>query len=148
MREAQISIIGRLATDPTLDRTRDGVPVCRFRVASQPSRFDRSSGNYVDGTTMFFSVSCWRSLAESVADSLHKGDPVIVTGRLELERYTDKSGQDQESWRIIPSSVGPDLTRSRATVQRARRPDSAEDADTDAHTDAAGDDESASQHAA
>ena len=142
MREAQISIIGRLATDPVLDRTRDGVPVCRFRVASQPSRFDRSSGNYVDGTTMFFSVSCWRALAESVAEGLHKGDPVIVTGRLELEHYTDKSGQDQESWRIIPSSVGPDLTRSRVTVLRTRRPDSAEDADT------TGDDESASQHAA
>jgi single-stranded DNA-binding protein len=42
----------------------------------------QQDGEWRDGETLFFKVNVWRGQAEHLADSLSKGDRVMVTGRL------------------------------------------------------------------
>ena len=71
-----ITIIGNLTRDPELRFTQSGLALCEFGLASN---LRKQNG---EEEAMFFNVTCWRSLAENVAESLGKGARVIVTGRL------------------------------------------------------------------
>ena len=121
MNDIQITMVGNLATDPVLRSVGDGVPVAGFRVASTPRRYDRSTAQWRDGETIFLSVNCWRRLAEHVATSLHKGDGVIVNGRLVARSFDDREQQRRWVIEVEAITVGPDLTRGTAPLVRAQR---------------------------
>jgi single-strand DNA-binding protein len=86
---------------------------------------DRGTGEWRDGDTLFVGVSCWRGLGENVLKSLHKGDPVTVTGRLSVHAYTSKDGQERTSVEVEAISVGHDLNRGTTVFTKRRRQDSA-----------------------
>ena len=65
-------IVGNLTADPELKYTRDGTPVCSFRVAVN------SHKKNPDHNAVFIRCSAWRNLAETVAQYAHKGDSVLV----------------------------------------------------------------------
>lgn len=94
-----ITIHGRLTADPELKTTQSGVPSCRFTVA-----VDRS---YSKGEKMtdFFSVVCWRGLAETVAKYFHKGKEIVVRGEMQSRKWTDKEGVNRVSWEVMADSV-------------------------------------------
>jgi single-strand DNA-binding protein len=94
-----IAIHGRLTADPELKTTQSGVPSCRFTVA-----VDRS---YSKGEKMtdFFSVVCWRGLAETVSKYFHKGKEIVVRGEMQSHKWTDKDGVNRVSWEIMADSV-------------------------------------------
>jgi single-strand DNA-binding protein len=76
----QTTIAGNLVDTPELRFTNNGTPVTNLRVAvTQRIQHD---GEWRDGDTSFFKVNVWRGQAEHLADSLAKGDRVMVTGRL------------------------------------------------------------------
>ena len=54
-----------------------------FRVGSTP-RYLRN-GTWVDGQTSWFTVNCWRSLGRNVAESVRRGDAVVVHGRVRVD---------------------------------------------------------------
>ncbi|OQX51610.1 MAG: hypothetical protein B5M53_10825 [Candidatus Cloacimonas sp. 4484_209] len=76
----RVLISGRLTADPNLNYTPDGVPVLKFRIASDRSYKDQS-GNWTKSVT-FIPVSVWREQAERLAEVLHKGSAVFIEGRL------------------------------------------------------------------
>lgn len=117
MRETYITMVGNVITDPVLRRTGDDKPVVNFRMASTERRLDRESGEWVDGDSFFVNVSAWKRLAESVADSLSKGDPVVVFGRIYTRGY-EVDGQRRQATELVANVVGPDLTRCAARVSR------------------------------
>jgi single-strand DNA-binding protein len=51
------------------------------RIAVTPRRFDRDTNSYTDGTTTFVDGQVWGEQAEHLAESLRKGDRVLVIGR-------------------------------------------------------------------
>ena len=110
MKETLVTVVGNVVTDPTLRVTSGGAKVTRFRLASTERRFDKAAGGWRDGDTIFWWVSCWRQAAENVADSLVKGQPVVVHGRLRENRY-EVEGQPRTSLEIDASTVGHDLSR-------------------------------------
>ncbi|WP_018658507.1 single-stranded DNA-binding protein [Actinomadura flavalba] len=125
MNEAHITLAGWTATEPFYRLTGGGVPWLSFRVGCTPRRFDRSSGDWHDGDTMFLSVNCWRALAENVyASELRRGHPVLVTGRLRIRQY-EKDGDWRLSVEIEASTLGHDLTRGTATFHPRARADPA-----------------------
>lgn len=73
---------GNLAYAPELRYTDSGVPVCKLRVIHNTRRF--ADGKWQDGRSVTIDVTCWRKLAEHVAQLL-QGDAVIVTARPDLE---------------------------------------------------------------
>lgn len=117
-----VTLIGFVATEPTMRIVMDSVPVARMRVGSTERKVDRESGEWRDGETSFYSVTCWRSLANNAATCLHKGQPVIVAGKLRTKRYEDKAGQPREEVEVEADTIGFDLKRGVAHFMRTPRP--------------------------
>ncbi len=120
MNETTVTIVGNVISDVTPRRTADGTRVANFRVASNQRRFDKETQSWVDGDPLFVSVTCWRELAKGVGASLVKGDPVVVVGRLYTRRY-EVDGNKRSITELEARAVGPDLSRCRADLERARR---------------------------
>jgi single-strand DNA-binding protein len=131
-----MTVVGNVGASPRLRSLADGTFVADFRVAMTPSRFDRTSEAWVDQETLWFSVTCWRSLAEHAAMSFNKGDKVIVTGTFSARSWKDKDGVDRTSNEIDASSVGMDLTRGPVVQKRFERtPAGADDKRAEVWTD-------------
>jgi single-strand DNA-binding protein len=94
--------------------------VASFRIASTSRRFDRATQRWVDSGQLFLGVSCWRELGTNAAVSLHKGDPVIVSGKLSTRTY-EKDGQSRSVCELEALAVGPDLARGTAVFRRTPR---------------------------
>ena len=101
-------------------------------LASTPRRFDRRTGEWRDGETLFTNVTCWRGLAENVTLSLKKGQGVIVHGRLMKRGYETKAGEHRESVDIDALAVGPELSRVATVVKRVERSSAATPSDSPA----------------
>lgn len=109
----EITITGNLVNSPIL-RKIGTQRVTNFRIAHNHSYRDAGTGDWIDGGTTFIDVSCWRNLAENVAESIGKGSAVIVTGRLKSkERSYEVEGRQEKRtyFEIEASTVGPDLSR-------------------------------------
>jgi single-strand DNA-binding protein len=117
--DAQVFLSGYVARDPRFRITASGISNVSLRVAYTPRRVDRETGEWTDGTTSFVSVVCWRTLADNVARCLHKGEPVLVKGRLQVRPY-EKDGVSRLAVEVEATSVGHDLARGVASFQRPR----------------------------
>lgn len=120
MNDTMVTLVGNLVDDPKLHTTDGGAEVAGFRVASTARRFDRAEQRWVDGGSLFLSVSCWRALGANAAASLRRGDPVVVTGRLTTRTY-EKDGQTRSVPELEALALGPDLARGTAVFRRAPR---------------------------
>ncbi|HEX3823554.1 MAG TPA: single-stranded DNA-binding protein [Mycobacteriales bacterium] len=116
-----VTVHGNLVADPVQRSTASGATVVGLRLASSGRRFDKASGEFRDGDTMYISVSCWRSLAGHVLASLRKGDSVVVLGRLLFRSYDDKQGNRRTVHELDAIALGPDLSRCAADLRRAPR---------------------------
>jgi single-strand DNA-binding protein len=108
----------------------DAALVLNFRVACNERRFDKASESWVDGESLYLSVSCWRRLAENAA-SLVKGDPVIVRGKLRTREWTTEQGERRSVVELEANSIGPDLARCTVTVRKQQRQDLSRSANQD-----------------
>jgi single-strand DNA-binding protein len=121
MQESNITIVGTVVQDPKFSITKSGNPLCALRVAVNSRKFDKDSATWVDSDTNYFTINCWRYLAENVAQSVQKGDPVIATGKLRVREWktAEKSGISVE---LEANSVGHDLNRGSSTFSKNRKP--------------------------
>jgi single-strand DNA-binding protein len=83
---------------------------------------------------MFMSVITWRGLAENVAKSFSKGDPIIVSGKLKVRRW-DSGERQGTSVEIEAVSLGHDLSRGTSSFTRVKRSISAEELHVDEQSD-------------
>jgi single-strand DNA-binding protein len=119
--ETVVTMVGNLVDDPELRFTPSGAAVANFRIASTPRTYDRQSGEWKDGESLFLSCSVWRQAAENVAESLQRGMRVIVQGRLKSRSYDDREGQKRTVFEIDVDEVGPSLRSATAKVTKAMR---------------------------
>ncbi|WP_405063031.1 single-stranded DNA-binding protein [Kribbella sp. NBC_01505] len=119
--ETVVTMVGNLVDDPELRFTPSGAAVANFRIASTPRTYDRQSGEWKDGESLFLSCSVWRQAAENVAESLQRGMRVIVQGRLKSRSYDDRDGTKRTVFEIDVDEVGPSLRSATAKVTKAMR---------------------------
>jgi single-strand DNA-binding protein len=119
--ETVITLVGNLVDDPELRFTPSGAAVASFRVASTPRSFDRQSGEWKDGETLFLSCSAWRQLGENVAESLQRGARVIVQGRLKQRSYETREGEKRTVYEVDVDEVGPSLRNATAKLTKVAR---------------------------
>ncbi|MDR1212705.1 MAG: single-stranded DNA-binding protein [Propionibacteriaceae bacterium] len=117
--DISITLTGRLGGEVDLKTTRSGVPMASFRLGSTP-RIRRDDA-WTDGLTTWISVVCYRALAENAAQSLSKGDPVMVEGRLRTSAWTDPQGDRHERLVVEASAIGHDLSWGTSLYRRAQR---------------------------
>jgi len=120
MSAIQITVTGNLTADPELRFTPAGAPVAQFTVASN-ERYKDGSGQWADGPTSFVRCNAWRDLAEHCAESLTKGDRVIVTGILRQRDYEAKDGSKRTVWELAVSEAGAALRYATAKISKVRR---------------------------
>jgi single-strand DNA-binding protein len=120
--EAQVWMTGRVGGEVEL---RDSAsPWATFRLGCTPRTV--RGGEWGDEQTLWVTVSCSQRLAEHVRLSLHKGDPVIVIGKLRSRRWVDANGVEHEQLQIRASAVGHDLTGGCSNFYRLKRTPSGE----------------------
>lgn len=126
---AFVTLVGYVAQEPHIRTTKNGKVVTELRVGIAPRFLDRTTGEWRDAESSYFSVKCWERLAHHVRASMHKGDPVLIKGRFKTETYEDKEGRTRTETRITADSVGHDLSRGIANYMRnqSQRPASERD---------------------
>jgi single-strand DNA-binding protein len=123
--EALVHITGYAGSEVEI---RGNGTVSAFRLACTPRV--RTKGGWGDGNTTWIEVSCFRLLAEHVAASLRKGDPVVVIGKLRTNVW-EKDGQTHERLALEADLVGHDLNRGTSAFRRRPRLSSSESREAD-----------------
>jgi len=116
-----VTIIGNLTADPELRFTASGVAMVNLSVADS-RRYQDRNGEWQEETS-FFRGTCWRDLAENIAESLTKGARVIISGRLKQRTWETKEGEKRNVVEIDIQEIGPSLRWATATVTKTPRND-------------------------
>ncbi|UYM04252.1 single-stranded DNA-binding protein [Solicola gregarius] len=119
MQDAQVTITGYVGTDVEF-RPGNGNDRAMFRLGST-SRFRDRDGEWRDRETVWMTVKAWRTLAQNIAASVQRGEPVIVTGRMQAEKWADDGGQHYRDV-LVATTVAHDLNRGTTAFRRNERP--------------------------
>ena len=98
----QIIIMGRLTRDPELRRTGSGIAVASFCVAVDR---DYTSDPAGERETDFINCVAWRQKGEFVSKYFEKGSMIVVSGRLQIRKWTDKDGINRTTAEIVADNV-------------------------------------------
>lgn len=118
-----ITITGRLASDPELRFAASGVAMCNISIPDQKRVKNKDTGAWEDASaTTWFRVTVFKEAAESLAEHARKGDTVVVTGRLITREWTTKDGDTKSSLEVDYATVavvpaGPKAQRSQGGQQ-------------------------------
>ena len=92
----QVIFVGNVGRDPE-ERTVSGdVKVCNFSLAVDEGK---------DKEPLWLTIVAWRKLADQVTTYVHKGDPVLVSGRLSIRKYIDKNQVERTAVEIIALDI-------------------------------------------
>jgi single-strand DNA-binding protein len=113
---------GNIAADVELTYTPTGKQVVRFPVLVNRRRQDPQTGEWVDGEPTRHSCVAFGTLGEHIADSLGKGDRVLIVGNVVTDAWDDKdTGDKRTAQRILVDAAGPSLRWATATIRKAQR---------------------------
>lgn len=97
-----ITLVGEVVRKPELRFTPNGIPTANFQIAVK--RPPRQEGQTYD-VTDYIKVVTWRKLAETIGESLAKGDLVSVEGRLHTRSIETPEGQRKKLIEVDALSV-------------------------------------------
>ncbi|WP_205475026.1 single-stranded DNA-binding protein [Nocardioides sp. SYSU D00038] len=121
MNETLVTLQGWLGSDVDV-RSVGETTVASFRVGCTPRRYSRRTESWGDADTQWYRVNAWRQLAEHCADSLRRGDPVVVHGKMSARTFVDKAGVEVSVLEVEAWSVGHDLNRGVSRFTKTARP--------------------------
>jgi single-strand DNA-binding protein len=107
-----VTVVGNVTRDPELRFTPNGAAVTSFGLA-----WNRKGQNDEE-VVSFFDVTCWSGLAENVAESIHKGDRVVVYGRLDQRSWENPEGERRSKVEIVADDVSPSLRWATVEITR------------------------------
>lgn len=141
MHDAQVIISGYVGTNIEFRSSNgNGYDRAVFRLGSTPRFRDRRDGVWRDQETVWMTVKAWRTLAQNVAASVQRGEPVVVIGKLRAERWRDDEGTDHQRDVLEATTVAHDLNRGTSAFRRADRqtekPDETDDGEIYTRLDA------------
>ncbi|MEV0284565.1 single-stranded DNA-binding protein [Kribbella sp. NPDC050820] len=116
--ETYVTVQGWVGSDLDFKELGGQTARATFRLGSTPRTFDRNLGIYVAKPTTWYTVECWRILAQNAFESVHVGQPVLVTGRLRTHEWTDDTGETRSRVILEAFSLGHDLNRGTTTFTK------------------------------
>ena len=114
-----VTVVGNLASDPELRYTSSGTAMANISIAVNRRWRDRN--NEWQEETSFFRGTLWREQAEHAAESLHKGDRVIISGSLEQRSWETPEGDKRSVVELRIDDIGPSLRWATASVNKTAR---------------------------
>ena len=107
-----VTVVGNITRDPELRFAQSGMAIAQFGVAWNRRRQDQ------EDEVSFFDVTCFRQLAENVAESLKKGARVVVYGTLQQRSWETDHGDRRSKVEILADDVAPSLRWATAEVTK------------------------------
>jgi len=115
---AKIVLSGTVVSEPEKRFTPNNHAVTNFYLSIEnPGRLNKGQE-----AEFQVKVNCWRNLAEAVEMQIHKGDIVLVEGKLTLNSYQTPEGVQKKSFEIdantidkIPGLIEPVLVAAPAS---------------------------------
>jgi single-strand DNA-binding protein len=104
MLQTTVTFEGNIATDLELTYTTTGKPVVRFPVNRR--RKDPDTGEWADGEPTRHACVAFGTLGEHLADSLTKGDRVLIVGNVVTDTWDDKDTGDRRTAQRGPGRRG------------------------------------------
>ena len=89
-----VVIMGRIVREIELRRTGSGIAVANFTVAVDRDKSGQDETDFID-------CVAWRNTAEFVSKYFTKGRMIVVSGRLQITKFTDKDGNKRSRAEIV-----------------------------------------------
>tara|TARA_B110000211_G_scaffold56983_1_gene63538 strand:+ start:5015 stop:5458 length:444 start_codon:yes stop_codon:yes gene_type:complete len=101
----KVILMGNLGKDPETRTLESGAVMCRFSIATTETYKNSKSGERTSHTE-WHNITLWRGLAEIADKYLHKGDKVLIEGKIRTRSWEDKeSGQTRYSTEILADQM-------------------------------------------
>lgn len=91
-----IVLLGRLTKDADIRSTQSGKVVASFTLA-----VDRPYTQNGKREADFIACQIWGKSAEVLGKSVHKGQRILLEGRLQIRQYTDKNGNKRTAAEVV-----------------------------------------------
>lgn len=95
----KVFILGGLSKAPELRYTTSGQAVASFSVATT-EKFKQKDGSYNEKTE-WHRVTLWGRQAEVAGEFLDKGSVVLIEGRIQTRKWTDRDGNEKYTTEIV-----------------------------------------------
>ena len=95
----KVILMGNLTRDPELKQTPSNQSVAQIGLAVN-RKFKGREGDMREETT-FVDCEAWGRTAEIMSKYLSKGKPVFVEGRLKLDQWQDKDGNNRSKLKVV-----------------------------------------------
>ncbi len=97
----RVILVGNLTQDPELRYLPSGTAMTKLKIAVNRDRANQQGERETD----FFNVVVWARQAETSAEYLSKGRPVLVEGRLQNRSWEGQDGQKRYATDIVADRV-------------------------------------------
>ena len=108
-----VVLMGNLVSDPIIRTTNSDKTVAAFRIANNRRYGDTEK-------TVFADCVAFAGTGDFVADYMKKGSRVVVTGRLEMNEWEDKDGNQRQKIEIVCERV--DFAGSKVEQKEDKKP--------------------------
>ncbi|WP_169952871.1 single-stranded DNA-binding protein [Microbispora sp. H11081] len=120
MNDIYVTLSGNVTDDPRQYQFRDGSRVTSMRMAVNRRVLDQQTNTWQTRDTTYYTVRCYRGLADNVQQSIRRGHPVVVYGKLRIKQF-EREGEQRFWAEIEATSVGHDLKWGIATFEKPIR---------------------------
>lgn len=92
--------------DPDMRFSDDGKPWMKIRGVAKDRKMNPTSKEWEDGDPCYIDIVVGGKLAENLAESVIKGDAIIVSGKLHQREWVGDDGKTQKAYSLRADSVG------------------------------------------
>lgn len=117
MNDIYVTLSGNVTHDPRQFPLADGSRVTSIRVATSRRYLDRRTQEWLNSPPTYFAVRCYRGLADNAAQSIRRGHPVVVHGRLRIREF-ERDGERRFMAEIEATAIGHDLKWGITTFEK------------------------------
>jgi single-strand DNA-binding protein len=122
MLQTSVTFEGNIGADIELTYTPTGKQVVRFPVLVNRRRQNPETGEWADGEPTRHACVAFGTLGEHIADSLGKGDRVLIVGNAVTDTWDDKdTGDKRTAQRVLVDAAGPSLRWATTTIRKTQR---------------------------
>jgi single-strand DNA-binding protein len=95
----KVFLMGNITRDPEMKTLASGSTVTDFGLAVN-RRYTTQAGEKKE-EVCFVDITFWGKRAETIAQYLKKGSPVLVEGRLQLDQWTNDKGEKRSKLKVV-----------------------------------------------
>lgn len=99
----KVILLGHLAKDIEIRSTQSGKTISRSSIATT-KRFKTSSGETKE-ETLFIDISFFGRVGELATQYLRKGSKLLIDGRLVLDQWVDKDGNNRSKHSVAVENM-------------------------------------------